>query len=779
MPSGYAAAADLWAPVIDVRGGPSSSGSWVALSGATCARRNESVAPAAGSSGPYACCWDPFPRSPALEGFDTIAQGVVSIDIPTNGSGGLIGIAVTDDSEWTLVFRQTASYSWPAGLLAKNKGDVTADNYAILDELEGLRDCDGKLAFKLVYPKRSAGPNSNTWKQTNNPTMKAQDAYEAISVAINATSLCGNFAGLWYNGSFSSALVQGCAGKRWFGIGHADGTISADGVNESVVELYARSCASRLGGKYDVAWSDGSASTRMDIAGEGATSSGAGATVTVHGASGSVRHGDLVDSADASCPPGDGGDCFASTMPSPGPLFMRRSASGEGGSLDVKYGSLSGTATRAEDPLPSYESVVKDSLPLSYWRLDHAVGGRLANLVPSGVDLKQVDAWPLDVAETAVEDGILPKDGYSEFRLKLACLGSSMPAGGSYGCNNAVNGVPVGSWTPPVVPWLPSRRGETSEAWGSWVAAGPGVGAWIELGVAGYTDQPAGTNAFSQAADGVCKIALLDRAAPQARARGVRLVLQPGGQTYDFELSGSSRAQLFDFGPVNGVTSARLTITSVWSGGSDRLEHFNGFQLIELFARTDLPLVRFGGADGFADVMKGSAGAGTMTNARLSEVPPALAGVKGSEALRVLSIESVPSGADAGVVFTGSFPAGIASKPITMMAWVRMSRSWGGARTRNLIIIDLCDGAPHEIWHVSNRHPKSLPQACVCASTHPPVTVTHAPPSAARAGVNAPNWGGQPGCLSDRFLIVRARRESGGLALVPWHLLTVLTWVGG
>ena len=50
---------------------------------------------------------------------------------------------------------------------SRNADDPTSDNFSILDQLEGMRDADGKFTFKLIYPELL--PKRQVWRQAVNP----------------------------------------------------------------------------------------------------------------------------------------------------------------------------------------------------------------------------------------------------------------------------------------------------------------------------------------------------------------------------------------------------------------------------------------------------------------------------------------------------------------------------------------------------------------------------------------------------------------------------------
>jgi len=120
------------------------------------------------------------------------------------------------DGKWHLLLRQTAPFVQPAEKWKNyNSGQPDMDNYSVLDTISDAdRGDDGKLHFKIVWPKRRvAGPNSQEWKQTSNPVIqKTQgcDGYEAV----NAPFSTAHWQGLRKNGG--KALLDGCMGDYWF-----------------------------------------------------------------------------------------------------------------------------------------------------------------------------------------------------------------------------------------------------------------------------------------------------------------------------------------------------------------------------------------------------------------------------------------------------------------------------------------------------------------------------------------------------------------------------------
>lgn len=82
------------------------------------------------------------------------------------------------DGGYELVFRQTAPYEWPAGLLSSNY----YENYAQLDDLWKF-DVNG-FNFKLSWPRdETLGPDLfYTWSQTSNPLTDPIEGYVATTV---------------------------------------------------------------------------------------------------------------------------------------------------------------------------------------------------------------------------------------------------------------------------------------------------------------------------------------------------------------------------------------------------------------------------------------------------------------------------------------------------------------------------------------------------------------------------------------------------------------------
>ncbi|CAE7716088.1 ADS3, partial [Symbiodinium sp. CCMP2456] len=68
---------------------------------------------------------------------------------------------------WKLVFRQTLPYRWQRDMWSLNADDASADNFAILDQLESFR-INGKFTFRLRWPTM-ANNQDQIWKQTSNP----------------------------------------------------------------------------------------------------------------------------------------------------------------------------------------------------------------------------------------------------------------------------------------------------------------------------------------------------------------------------------------------------------------------------------------------------------------------------------------------------------------------------------------------------------------------------------------------------------------------------------
>ena len=121
------------------------------------------------------------------------------------------------DSNWTLLFRQTAgTYLTKNQWLSHNLNNPDSNNYSRLIQLnDSYRDEDGKFIFKLVWPEHEL-PNQNIWSQTSNPIKKEPIAgYEAID--INYTQ--NGWGGLVYSGK--NALLDGSVDTNqwWYAIG--------------------------------------------------------------------------------------------------------------------------------------------------------------------------------------------------------------------------------------------------------------------------------------------------------------------------------------------------------------------------------------------------------------------------------------------------------------------------------------------------------------------------------------------------------------------------------
>ena len=68
----------------------------------------------------------------------------------------------------------------------KNSDDPNAPLFSILDQLEGMRNRDGKFHLKLCYPELTQfSPPCNEWIQTSNPaTETAITGYEEVQVKL-------------------------------------------------------------------------------------------------------------------------------------------------------------------------------------------------------------------------------------------------------------------------------------------------------------------------------------------------------------------------------------------------------------------------------------------------------------------------------------------------------------------------------------------------------------------------------------------------------------------
>eukprot|EP01062_Namystynia_karyoxenos_P042781 TRINITY_DN31320_c0_g1_i2.p3 TRINITY_DN31320_c0_g1~~TRINITY_DN31320_c0_g1_i2.p3 ORF type:complete len:321 (+),score=85.49 TRINITY_DN31320_c0_g1_i2:91-963(+) len=156
--------------------------------------------------------------------------------------------AVPAGTQWQLVFRQTAPGTFARGELRKNPGDPNADNFAVLDDLGRLRREDGSLLFRMVFPRRPAGSNTNIWLQTSSPTDSRgpTQGYRPISIQLDRDDVSDRvFGGLRASVNPRCCLMHNSdrrAPRRfWYAIGarSPDGWPGAQGnLHEKQVELY-------------------------------------------------------------------------------------------------------------------------------------------------------------------------------------------------------------------------------------------------------------------------------------------------------------------------------------------------------------------------------------------------------------------------------------------------------------------------------------------------------------------------------------------------------------
>ena len=96
-------------------------------------------------------------------------------------------------ASWTKVF----SHDTSGGLFVnindaknKNSDDPSAALFSILDQLEGMRNSDGKFYLKLCYPELTQfNPPCNEWIQTSNPaTETAITGYKEVQVTFQGSA---------------------------------------------------------------------------------------------------------------------------------------------------------------------------------------------------------------------------------------------------------------------------------------------------------------------------------------------------------------------------------------------------------------------------------------------------------------------------------------------------------------------------------------------------------------------------------------------------------------
>ena len=155
----------------------------------------------------------------------------------------------TPSSNWTLVFRQTNNnWKWSNDNGGnRNINNPSWNNYSQLKNLENYRGDDGKLTFKMTYPKNNTLTSPQIWKQTSNPwtvrnnSQGQVEGYESISVPYKGN----NWGGLRWNGK--SCLMSGSINPPywWYAIGSFNsfgkGLIpGANSTQVNMTELYVK-----------------------------------------------------------------------------------------------------------------------------------------------------------------------------------------------------------------------------------------------------------------------------------------------------------------------------------------------------------------------------------------------------------------------------------------------------------------------------------------------------------------------------------------------------------
>ena len=91
---------------------------------------------------------------------------------------------------WKVMIRQNAADTMPTADWVRYNadGDRATESFSVLDELEGCRGDDGKLALAIVWPQRDDCPHGdgeicgNVWRQTTNPVLEPCDTDAADCV---------------------------------------------------------------------------------------------------------------------------------------------------------------------------------------------------------------------------------------------------------------------------------------------------------------------------------------------------------------------------------------------------------------------------------------------------------------------------------------------------------------------------------------------------------------------------------------------------------------------
>eukprot|EP00439_Symbiodinium_sp_Y106_P063608 s3223_g9.t2 len=197
---------------------------------------------------------------------------VSTVELETAPLPDPIPLLPQPDANWQLLFRQTNSFFFIRNLLELNPGDPTAQNYAILDQLDNTYEVGGKFYFMMRWIKEDDGSqlddqiwcqssgkfyfmmrwikeddgsqlDDQIWCQSSNPVTTTDGTvtgYEAIDVPYT-----GRFwGGLHYNGN--NALLDGSSrgnsNNWWYSIGafneYLGGFPGPDGIIASQVELW-------------------------------------------------------------------------------------------------------------------------------------------------------------------------------------------------------------------------------------------------------------------------------------------------------------------------------------------------------------------------------------------------------------------------------------------------------------------------------------------------------------------------------------------------------------
>jgi len=179
-----------------------------------------------------------------------ICEAILTIPPDINQECSSFPLYPTPD--WILIVRQTTPDYWSdQSWEDRNSSDTGATSFCQWSKLENYRSEEGYFTFKFRWPFSSAS-QSNTWKQTNNPTSEAQDPNTYIPIQIDFP---GSGATGWYKGLGKSSsgftLIQGGQSIWTYAVGQfAEFVSSSNGIRGTPnpypvvqqVELYVLAC---------------------------------------------------------------------------------------------------------------------------------------------------------------------------------------------------------------------------------------------------------------------------------------------------------------------------------------------------------------------------------------------------------------------------------------------------------------------------------------------------------------------------------------------------------